>query len=226
MSRVGWLDDHPAYKQLGLNHATFIRKNLASKHGSHMIHLHDCSASSNPFQLFSDTATFYPLLNACAVDRNSRFGANLITWCHNVPHSSEPFSQKSCDAWGCSGAQEERWEVHGHTIGQLPRQLAIRNIADKMPASEDGGTSRWDSFFKGFLLYVAKFEAGNWVGDSLPDSTSLMHNASGHEDLLIDSVARCQWECWKRLRMEALGLHPSAMWKRIQREVLSGVTRG
>lgn len=48
VSRVGRLDDHPAYKQFGLNNAISIRKSLASKHGSHMIHLHDCSVSSVP----------------------------------------------------------------------------------------------------------------------------------------------------------------------------------
>jgi len=82
-------------------------------------------------------------------------------------------------------------------------------------------------FFKCFLLYVAnlcQFEAGKCWRQS--GRFHQFDNASGHEDLLIDSVARCQWECWKSLRMEALGLHPSAMWKRIQREALSSVIRG
>lgn len=109
VSRVGWLDDHPAYKQFGLNHAISIRKNLASKHGSHIIHLHDCSVfiRSNYVRIRPHFIHF----SMPVWIETSRFGANLIT-------------SKSCDAWGCSGAQEECWEVHGHTIGQLPRQLS------------------------------------------------------------------------------------------------------
>lgn len=143
VSRVGWLDDHPAYKQFGLKHAISIR------HQSMAVVWFICTTvPCHPFQLFSDTATFHPLLNAC----RSKPPGLVQIWSHRTT------SHVMLEAVQVLKKNVEK--CMATRLVSFPDNSAGRNIAiiaDEMPALEDGGTNRWDSFFQRLSVVCSQF---------------------------------------------------------------------